>query len=70
MSEAKELKGETSGASVTDSEIPVMTYPVTEMNIQVLGNMTASAAKRTFTEATMTRRSAETAGEMDDGTDI
>ena len=47
-----------------------MTYPVTEMNIQVLGNMTASAARRIFTEAIMTRRSAETAGEMDDGTDI
>jgi hypothetical protein len=47
-----------------------MTYPVTEMNIQVLGNMTASAAKRTFTEAIMTERSAETAGETNDGTDI
>ena len=47
-----------------------MTYPVTEMNIQVLGNMTASAAKRTFTEAIMTERSAETAVETNDGTDI
>ena len=59
MSEAKELKGETLGACVTDSEIPVTTYPVPEMNIQVLGNMTASAAKRTFTEAIMTERSAD-----------
>ena len=50
VSETTEQGGETSGAIVTDSEIPVMTYPVTEMNIQVLGNMTASAAKRTFTE--------------------
>ena len=70
VSETTEQGGETSGAIVTDSEIPVTTYPVLEMNIQVLGNMTASAAKRTFTEATMTERSAETAGEMDDGTDI
>ena len=70
VNEATEQGGETSGAIVTDSKIPVTTYPVPEMNIQVLGNMTASAAKRTFTEATMTRRSAETAGEMDDGTDI
>ena len=61
VSETTEQGGETSGAIVTDSEIPVMTYPVTEMNIQVLGNMTASAAKRTFTEAIMTERSADRA---------
>ena len=70
VSETTEQGGETSGAIVTDSEIPVTTYPVPEENIRVFGNMAASAAKRTFTEATMTRRSAETAGEMDDGTDI
>ena len=45
VSETTEQGGETSGAIVTDSEIPVTTYPVPEMNIQVLGNMTASAAK-------------------------
>lgn len=70
VSETTEQGGETSGAIVTDSEIPVTTYPVTEMNIRVLGNMTASAAKRTFTEAIMTERFAETAGETNDGTDI
>ena len=48
MSEAKELKGETLGACVTDSEIPVTTYPVPEENIRVFGNMAASASTGGF----------------------
>ena len=36
VSETTEQGGETSGAIVTDSEIPVTTYPVPEENIEYL----------------------------------
>ena len=48
VSETTEQGGETSGAIVTDSEIPVTTYPVPEENIRVFGNMAASASTGGF----------------------
>lgn len=48
VSETTERGGETSGAIVTDSEIPVTTYPVSEENIRVFGNMAASASTGGF----------------------
>ena len=48
VSETTEQGGETSGAIVTDSEIPVTTYPVSEENIRVFGNMAASASTGGF----------------------
>lgn len=39
VNEATEQGGETSGAIVTDSKIPVTTYPVPEENIRTFGNM-------------------------------
>lgn len=48
VSEATEQGGETSGAIVTDSKIPVTTYPVPEENIRVFGNMAASASTGGF----------------------
>ena len=48
VNEATEQGGETSGAIVTDSEIPVTTYPVSEENIRVFGNMAASASTGGF----------------------
>ena len=48
VSETTEQGGETSGAIVTDSKIPVTTYPVSEENIRVFGNMAASASTGGF----------------------
>ena len=48
VNEATEQGGETSGAIVTDSKIPVTTYPVPEENIRVFGNMAASASTGGF----------------------
>ena len=48
VSETTEQGGETSGAIVTDSKIPVTTYPVPEENIRVFGNMAASASTGGF----------------------
>ena len=48
VNETTEQGGETSGAIVTDSEIPVTTYPVPEENIRVFGNMAASASTGGF----------------------
>lgn len=48
VNEATEQGGETSGAIVTDSEIPVTTYPVPEENIRTFGNMAASASTGGF----------------------
>ena len=48
MNEATEQGGETSGAIVTDSKIPVTTYPVPEENIRTFGNMAASASTGGF----------------------
>ncbi|MEI3072555.1 MAG: hypothetical protein V8T47_08785 [Oscillospiraceae bacterium] len=48
VSETTEQGGETSGAIVTDSEIPVTTYPVPEENIRAFGNMAASASTGGF----------------------
>ena len=48
VSETTEQGGKTSGAIVTDSEIPVTTYPVPEENIRVFGNMAASASTGGF----------------------
>ena len=48
VSETTEQGGDTSGAIVTDSEIPVTTYPVSEENIRVFGNMAASASTGGF----------------------
>ena len=48
VSETTEQGGETSGAIVTDSKIPVTTYPVPEENIRTFGNMAASASTGGF----------------------
>ena len=48
VNEATEQGGETSGAIVTDSKIPVTTYPVPEENIRTFGNMAASASTGGF----------------------
>ena len=48
VNEATEQGGETSGAIVTDSKIPVTTYPVPEENIRAFGNMAAYASTGGF----------------------